>query len=136
MIDVAFTEVRPTPWREAVDLANMMMCLALRSSADRVYRRALRFFSADEICEAFAADQGLALPGQLRQALGESGRDVHEEFLRLLPRRPVPVRVQRWSARRVGLWIALILAATLLGIGLPGSSSATRPRPPHCSWPA
>ncbi|HEY1346676.1 MAG TPA: hypothetical protein VGF54_16935 [Streptosporangiaceae bacterium] len=119
VIDVAFTEVRPTPWREAVDLANMMMCLALRSSADRVYRRALRFFTVDEICEAFAADQGMALPGQLRQALRESGRDVHEEFLRLLPRRPVPVRVQRWSARRAGLWIALILAVVVLGLGLP-----------------
>ena len=119
VIDVAFTEVRPTPWREAVDLANMMMCLALRSSADRVYERALRLFTVGEISEAFAADQGLALPGQLRQALRDSGHDVHEEFLRQLPRRPVPVRVQRWSARRVGLWIALILAVILLGIGLP-----------------
>jgi len=119
VIDVAFTEVRPTPWREAVDLANMMMCLALRSSAGRVYERALRYFTVGEISEAFAADQGLALPGQLRQALRESGRDVHEEFLRLLPRQPVPVRVQRWSARRVGLWAALILAVVLLGLGLP-----------------
>ena len=119
VIDVAFTEVRPTPWREAVDLANMMMCLALRSSAGRVYERALRLFTVEEISEAFAADQGLALPGQLRQALRESGRDVHEEFLRLLPRRPVPVRVQRWGARRVGLWVALILAVVLLGLGLP-----------------
>jgi tRNA A-37 threonylcarbamoyl transferase component Bud32/membrane-associated phospholipid phosphatase len=119
VIDVAFTEVRPTPWREAVDLANMMMCLALRSSAGRVYEHALRLFTVDEISEAFAADQGLALPGQLRQALRESGRDVHEEFLRLLPRRPVPVRVQRWSVRRVGLWAALILAVVLLGLGLP-----------------
>jgi membrane-associated phospholipid phosphatase/tRNA A-37 threonylcarbamoyl transferase component Bud32 len=119
VIDVAFTEVRPTPWREAVDLANMMLCLALCSSADRVYQRALRLFTVDEISEAFAADQGPAMPGQLRQALRESGRDLREDFLRLLPRRPVPVRVQRWSARRVGLWAALILAVALLGIGLP-----------------
>jgi membrane-associated phospholipid phosphatase/tRNA A-37 threonylcarbamoyl transferase component Bud32 len=119
VIDVAFTEVRPTPWREAVDLANMMLCLALCSSADRVYQRALRLFTVDEISEAFAADQGPALPGQLRQALRESGRDLREEFLRLLPRRSEPVRVQRWSARRVGLWAALILAVVLLGLGLP-----------------
>ena len=33
LIDVAFAELRPTPWRQAVDLANMMLCLALRSSA-------------------------------------------------------------------------------------------------------
>src|SRR6185369_5451075 len=31
LIDVAFAEVRPSPWRQAVDLANMMLCLALRS---------------------------------------------------------------------------------------------------------
>jgi hypothetical protein len=119
VIDVAFTEVRPTPWREAVDLANMMLCLALRSSARRVYTRALRLFTADEICEAFAADQGLALPGQLRQSIKESGQDLREEFLRLLPRRPAPVRVQRWNARRAGSWVALVLAAALVAIALP-----------------
>ena len=41
LIDVAFATVRPTPWRQAVDLANMMLCLALRSSPERVYERAL-----------------------------------------------------------------------------------------------
>src|SRR5919198_2509806 len=30
LIDVAFVEARPTPWRQAVDLANMMLCLGLR----------------------------------------------------------------------------------------------------------
>jgi hypothetical protein len=28
-------------WRQAVDLANMMLCLALRTGPERVYRRAL-----------------------------------------------------------------------------------------------
>jgi hypothetical protein len=42
LIDVAFVEARPSPWRQAVDLANMMLCLALRSSPERVYRRALQ----------------------------------------------------------------------------------------------
>src|SRR4030095_3929955 len=32
LIDVAFVEARPSPWRQAGDLANMMLCLALRSS--------------------------------------------------------------------------------------------------------
>jgi tRNA A-37 threonylcarbamoyl transferase component Bud32 len=118
LIDVAFAEVRPTPWREAVDLANMMLCLALRSSAERVYTRALRYFTVAEITEAFAADQGLALPGQLRQALRDSGRDLQEEFMRLLPRRPAPIRIQRWSARRVATWAALLLAVLLLGLAL------------------
>ena len=39
LIDVAFAEARPSPWRQAVDLANMMLCLALHSSAEQVYRR-------------------------------------------------------------------------------------------------
>ncbi|HEX6844141.1 MAG TPA: hypothetical protein VF235_03400, partial [Actinomycetota bacterium] len=33
LIDVGFVEVHPTPWRQAVDLANMMLTLALRSDA-------------------------------------------------------------------------------------------------------
>ena len=39
LIDVAFVEAWPSPWRQAVDLANMMLCLALRSSPEQVYRR-------------------------------------------------------------------------------------------------
>src|SRR5207248_5178534 len=80
MIDVAFAEVRPTPWRQAVDLANMLLCLALRSTPERVYQRALLQFSAAEISEAFAAAQGLALPSQLRRALMKEGRDSHGEL--------------------------------------------------------
>jgi tRNA A-37 threonylcarbamoyl transferase component Bud32/membrane-associated phospholipid phosphatase len=113
LIDVAFAEVRPTPWRQAVDLANMMLCLALRSTAERVYQRALQFFTAAEISEAFAAARGLALPSQLRHAIRASGRELHEEFAQLLPRRSAPVRVQRWSARRVGA-LALVLVTVLL----------------------
>ena len=30
VIDVAFAQLRPSPWREAVDLANMMLVLAVR----------------------------------------------------------------------------------------------------------
>ena len=116
LIDVAFAEVRPTPWRQAVDLANMMLCLALRSSADRVYQRALQYFTVTEISEAFAAARGIALPSQLRHAIRASGRDLHEEFLQLLPHRPAPVRVQRWSTRRVGTSAAVLVAAFLLVI--------------------
>ena len=35
--------------------------------------------------------------------LRAQGRDVHAEFTRLLPTRPQPIPIQRWSARRVGL---------------------------------
>ena len=45
LIDVAFVQVRPSPWREAVDLANMMLVLAVRTDAERVYQRALAYFT-------------------------------------------------------------------------------------------
>jgi tRNA A-37 threonylcarbamoyl transferase component Bud32/membrane-associated phospholipid phosphatase len=118
LIDVAFAEVRPTPWRQAVDLANMMLCLALRSSAECVYQRGLQYFTVTEISEAFAAARGIALPSQLRHAIRASGRDLHEEFLQLLPHRPAPVRVQRWSTRRVGTSAAVLAVAFLLVIAL------------------
>jgi len=41
LVDVAGLEVRPSPWRQAVDLANIMLRLALRSDPDRVYERAM-----------------------------------------------------------------------------------------------
>src|SRR5512132_1004300 len=114
LIDVFFTEVRPTPWRQAVDLANMMLCLALRSSPERVYQRSLGQFTVAEISEGFAAARGLALPSQLRRMLRDQGRDLHTEFLTLLPERPRPIRIQRWSARRVGLLLLTVPVALLL----------------------
>jgi tRNA A-37 threonylcarbamoyl transferase component Bud32/membrane-associated phospholipid phosphatase len=109
LIDVAFVEARPSPWRQAVDLANMMLCLALRSSPERVYERALRQFTVAEITEGFAAARGLALPSQLRRMLREESRDLHAEFIKLLPAPPRPIRIQRWSLRRIGLWAAIAL---------------------------
>ena len=96
LIDVAFAELRPTPWRQAIDLANMMLCLALRSSAQQVYDRALRQFTVEDVSEAFASARGIALPSQLRRALRAEGRDVHGDFLDLLPARPQPIKIQRW----------------------------------------
>jgi tRNA A-37 threonylcarbamoyl transferase component Bud32 len=117
LIDVAFLELRPSPWRQAVDLANMMLCLALRSSPERVYQQALRQFSVEEISEGFAAARGLALPSQLRRMLRAQGRDLHADFTRLLPAPPQPIPIQRWSARRVGL-LGLVMALVLV-IGVP-----------------
>jgi tRNA A-37 threonylcarbamoyl transferase component Bud32 len=113
LIDVAFVEVRPTPWRQAVDLANMMLCLALRSSPQQVYQRARRHFSDDEIGEGFAAAHGLALPSQLRHLIRAEGRDLHAEFQTLLPARPRRIGIQRWSLRRIGL---LVFTAAALGV--------------------
>jgi membrane-associated phospholipid phosphatase/tRNA A-37 threonylcarbamoyl transferase component Bud32 len=128
LIDVAFAEARPSPWRQAVDLHNMMMCLALRSSPERVYRRALRQFTVEEITEAFArftlpgfvhppwAALGLAIPSQLRQMLREESRELYPEFVKLLPSPPPPIRIQRWSIRRVGLWAAIVLLLVLVAL--------------------
>jgi len=111
LIDSAFAEIRPSPWREAVDLANMMLVLALRTDARRVYDRARLQFSEDEIAEAFAVTRSLTMPTQLRRMLKQQSRDMHTEFLQLLPRRLPPVPIQRWTVRRVGL-----IAVTLFGL--------------------
>ncbi|MGY1641070.1 phosphatase PAP2 family protein [Geodermatophilus sp. SYSU D00703] len=109
LIDSAFAEVRPSPWRQAVDLANMMLVLALRTDPARVYARARVRFSDEELAEAFAATRGLTMPSQLRRSLRADGRDLHAQFLRLLPYRLPPVRIQRWSWRRVGLSLVALL---------------------------
>jgi membrane-associated phospholipid phosphatase/tRNA A-37 threonylcarbamoyl transferase component Bud32 len=116
LIDVFFVQVRPSPWRQAVDLANMMMVLALRSDAPRVYEHAVRLFSPDEIAEAFAATRGVASPTQLRSMMKDDGRDLLEEFRALAPARD-EVRIQRWSLRRVGLTVTALLAL-LFTLGL------------------
>jgi tRNA A-37 threonylcarbamoyl transferase component Bud32 len=118
LIDVAFIQAHPSPWRQAVDLANMMLCLALRSDPQQVYARALRLFTVEEITEGFAATRGLTMPSQLRNLMRAQGRDLHAEFLGLLPERPRPIAIQRWSIRRIGLAVlTLLLAAVVLSIG-------------------
>jgi hypothetical protein len=44
------------------------------------------------------------------------GRDLHAEFLRLLPEPPRPIAIQRFSARRLGLTLAVLVGA-LLAVG-------------------
>ena len=108
IIDVFFVQVRPSPWRQAVDLANMMLVLAVRTDAERVYRRALRYFTPDEVAEAFASARGVASPTQLRSAMKQDGRDLLAEFRELAPERR-PVALQRWSLRRVALALAVVV---------------------------
>ncbi len=114
LIDVFFVQVRPSPWRQAVDLANMMLVLALRSDAPTVYEHALASFTPDEVAEAFAATRGVASPTQLRTHLKADQRDLVSEFRSLAPRRD-PIRIQRWSLRRVLLtsWVAFLLVLAL-----------------------
>jgi tRNA A-37 threonylcarbamoyl transferase component Bud32 len=110
VIDVFFTQVRPSPWRQAVDLGNMMLVLALRSDAATVYRRALAHFTPEELAEAFAATRGVASPTQLRAMLKKDGRGLLEEFRALAPARR-PIRIQRWSLRRAvrTAWVAFVV---------------------------
>jgi hypothetical protein len=96
----------------------MMLCLALRSDPGLVYERAQRQFTVEEITEGFAATRGLTMPSQLRNLMRAQGRDLHAEFLELLPERPRPISIQRWSIRRIGLAVVtLLLAAVILNIG-------------------
>ena len=121
LIDVAFGQVQPSPWRQAVDLANMMLVLALPTDAERVYARAVRIFEPEEIGEAFAATRGPAIPSRLRTALAEDGRDLVGRFRALAPRKD-PIAVQRWSVRRIVLTVrtAILVAGTaaLLAVNL------------------
>ena len=120
LIDVAFAQVRPSPWRQAVDLGNMMLVLAVRTSPARVYRQALNYFTEAELAEAFAATRGVASPTQLRAFMKRDPRDLLAEFRKLAsPRKPIVL--QRWSPRRVGgaaAMLAVIVAVTYVGYSL------------------
>jgi tRNA A-37 threonylcarbamoyl transferase component Bud32/membrane-associated phospholipid phosphatase len=107
LIDVAFAAVRPTPWRQAVDLANMMLTLALGSTPEHVYELALDVFAAEDVAEAFAACRSITVPTQLRSLIRADGRDLIGRFRQLAPRRS-PVPIQLWTVRRAGLTAALI----------------------------
>jgi hypothetical protein len=126
LIDVSGLEVRPSPWRQAVDLANMMLVMALRTDPDSVYERALAYFTPEEVGEAFASAVGMAVPTELQRYLKEDERDLVGRFKTLAP--PYPkVSIQRWSIRRigfaagavVGLFAVVGLAIRTFGAGVP-----------------
>ena len=120
LIDVAFAQVRPSPWRQAVDLGNMMLVLAVRTDPARVYRQALNYFTEAELAEAFAATRGVASPTQLRAFMKRDPRDLLAEFRTLAPQRQ-PIVLQRWSPRRVSgaaAMLAVIVAVTYVGYTL------------------
>jgi hypothetical protein len=116
LVDVSGLEVRPSPWRQAVDLSNMLLTLALRTDPERVYARAVEVFTPDEIGEAFACAVGLTMPTELQARMKADGRPLLERFRQLAPPRQ-PVSIQRWSARRLTLTAAAALGVLLL-VGL------------------
>lgn len=117
LIDPAFATIRPSPWRQAVDLGNMMIVLALRSSPELVYERALRVFSPDDVAEAFAAMRSITIPTQSRSSLAilrkTEGIDIVERFRELAPTRD-RISIQRWSLRRVALTVGALAAILFL----------------------
>jgi len=131
LIDVFFAQVRPSPWRQAVDLGNMMLVLAVRSDPGRVYHRALKYFTPDELAEAFAATRGVASPTQLRTFMKRDPRDLLAEFRALAPRRQ-PIGLQRWGARRILLAVA-VLGVTAVAVAI--SASAVGPAQNIGSYP-
>ena len=76
----------------------MMLVLAVRTDAERVYQRALAYFTPDEIAEAFAAARGIASPTQLR-TVDEATTDATSlaQFRALAPARR-PISLQTWGA--------------------------------------
>jgi hypothetical protein len=91
----------------------MMLVMALRTDAPRVYDIALRYFTPEDVGEAFACAVGLAIPTELQRYLKEDPRNLVTEFKSLAPAYP-EVSIQRWSARRIGLTVAVLVGALLV----------------------
>jgi len=121
LVDVSFGELRPSRWRQAVDLANMLLVCALVAGPERMLDRAGGSFTPEELAEAFATTSSLTVPRQLRGLLESAGTDLVAEFRCRLPGHP-RIRVQRWSARRfllaVGTVGGVLLAAWVVALNL------------------
>jgi len=112
LIDAFFCQIRPSAWRQSVDLANMLMTLALGSDVERVYRAALRRFTPGDVAEAFAATHGVTVPSQLRAMVMADERSIPKEFASLAPPR-ARIPVQRWTMRRLALASALLTSVVV-----------------------
>ena len=126
LIDVAFVEARPSPWRQAVDLANMMLCLALRSSPEQVYQRALRpvLGPGDHRGVRRRPRAGPALPAAA-DAQGAGPRPARR--VRAAAADPAPAGVRSSAGARGGSGCWPLTAVAGLRAGRPWSST----RPPR-----
>ena len=111
LIDVAFVETRPTPWRQAVDLASLMLCLAFgaRGRLSAARRRSGGQMGEEVPARAWA---GAALPAAAPDP-HPGPRSAHRVPEPLLPARRHRISIQRWSPRRIGL---LLLTAIVLAV--------------------
>ena len=53
--------------------------------------------------------------------LRAQGRDLHGDFLKLLPYRLPPIRIQRWTWRRVVLTVSALFVLALVGFLVGGT---------------
>jgi tRNA A-37 threonylcarbamoyl transferase component Bud32 len=113
LVDVSNLQIRPSPWRQAVDLANMMLTLALVTYPERVYAIAQRYFTPAEIAEAFASTEALTIPTELQARLKRDGRPILQRYRALAPEHE-RISIQRWSARRVAIIAAAWLSASVV----------------------
>jgi hypothetical protein len=79
----------------------------------------LRYFTPQEIAEGFAATSEATRPS-LHRMMRADGRDLLARFRQLAPPHP-RIKVQRWSARRIGLTVVVLIGG-LLGIAMLVSS--------------
>jgi hypothetical protein len=113
LVDVSGLEVRPSPWRQAVDLSNMLLVLALRTDPERVYAHATKVFTPEDIAEACASAVGLTIPTELQAKMKADGRPLLERLRQLAPPRD-RISIQRWSAQRLLLTAGAALGTLLL----------------------
>jgi tRNA A-37 threonylcarbamoyl transferase component Bud32 len=113
LIDVSGLELRPSAWRQGIDLANMLLVLALRTDAERVYARAIMVFTPVEVSEALACAQGMAVPTELQTYLKQDDRDLLGQLRALAPPH-APVSIQRWSVQRLALTAAAAVGSVVV----------------------
>jgi hypothetical protein len=53
--------------------------------------------------------------------LRQEGKDLHADFLRLLPYRLPPIRIQRWTWRRVVLTVVTLVGGIIAGFVIIGT---------------
>jgi hypothetical protein len=94
----------------------MLLTLAVRSDPERVYARAIKVFTPEELAEACASAVGLTIPTELQAKLKADGRPLLDRFRQLAPPRG-RISIQRWSAQRLVLTAAAALG-TLVLVGL------------------
>ena len=94
----------------------MLLVLALRTDPERVYARAVKVFTPEEIAEACASAVGLTIPAELQAKLKADGRPLLERFRQLAPPRE-RISIQRWSAQRLLLTAGAVFGTlTLVGL--------------------